>query len=135
MQWYISLAILGSLLSACDPAEVVYLTHSGGEPVLCPGGETTRYEVVHAVTDPDNRNEILYEERNRFTVDPMGGALSTDPDRVSAAIIAGSLDSGRVPWIQFIVTCGDTAAHLLTTPKITREDLKKLDEVYLYVVE
>jgi hypothetical protein len=127
--------MLAGLLAACDPAEVVYLEHPGGEPLLCPGGETTRYEVVHAVTDPDDRNKILYEERGHFTVDPAGGALSTDPDRVSAGLIAGSLETGRVPWIQFTVTCGEAEAPLLTTRKITRDDLKRVDGDYLYVVE
>jgi len=135
MKRYIPLALLAGLLAACDPAEVVYLEHPGGAPVLCPEGETTRYEVVHAVTDPDDRNKILYEERGHFTVDPAGGALSTDPDRVSAGLIAGSLETGRVPWIQFTVTCGEAEAPLLTTRKITRDDLKRVDGDYLYVVE
>lgn len=100
-----------------------------------PGGETTQYEVVHAVTDPDERTRILYEERGRFTLDPQGGALSTDPDRVSAGLIAGSLETGRAPWIRFTVTCGKAGASLLATPKITREDLRKVDGDYLYVVE
>jgi len=134
MKRCISLALLAVLLSACDPAEVVYLERAGGEPLLCPAGETTQYEVVHAVTDPDDRTRILYEERNRFTVDPVGGALSTDPDRVSAAIIAGSLETGRVPWIQFTVTCGEAATPLLNTRKITRDDLQKVDGDYRYVV-
>ena len=135
MNRYISLALLSGLLSACDPAEIVYLERTGGEALLCPGGETTQYEVVYPVTDPDDRSKILYEERNRFAVDPAGGALSTEPDRVSAGIIAGSLETGRVPWIQFTVTCGEAGAPLLATPKITREDLRKRDGDYLYVVE
>jgi len=134
MNRYISLALLGGLLSACDPAEIVYLERTGGEPLLCPGGETTQYEVVYPVTDPDDRNTILYEERNRFAVDPAGAALSTEPDRVSAGIIAGSLETGRVPWIQFTVTCGEAEAPLITT-KIKLEDLKRVDGDYLYVVE
>lgn len=123
------------LLAACDPAEVVYLAHPGGAPVLCPDGATTRYEVVHAVTDPDDRTKILYEERNRFTVDPEGGALSTDPDRVSAGILAGSIESGRVPWLRFTVTCGDDAAPWLVTPRIRREDLQPVDGEFRFVVE
>lgn len=135
MKHYVLLALLAGLLSACDPAEIVYLERAGGEPLLCPGGETTQYEVVHAVADPDDRTRILYKERGRFTVDPEGGALSTDPDRVSAGLIAGSLETGRVPWIRFTVTCGEAEAPLVTTPKIKREDLRKLDGDYRYVVE
>lgn len=135
MNRYISLALLVGLLSACDPMEIVYLERAGGEALLCPGGETTRCEVVYPVTDPDDRTRILYEERSRFILDPEGGPLSTDPDRVSAGLIAGSLESGRVPWIQFTVTCGEAGAPLVTTPKITREDLRKVDGEYFYVVE
>lgn len=54
---------------------------------------------------------------------------------MSVGIIAGSLETGRVPWIRFTVTCGETDAPLLVTPRITREDLRKLDGDYLYVVE
>lgn len=129
------LAVLGPFLAACDPVETIYLAHPDGAPILCPEGATTQYEVVHAVTDPDDRTKILYEERGRFTVDPEGGPLSTDPDRVAADILAGSIESGRVPWIQFSIACGDDAAPLLTTPKITRGDLKKVDGSYLYIVE
>jgi hypothetical protein len=67
--------------------------------------------------------------------DVDGGALSTDPDRVSAGLIAGSLETGRVLWIRFTVTCGEAQAPLLATPKITREDLRKVGGDYLYVVE
>ena len=54
---------------------------------------------------------------------------------MSAGLIAGSLETGRVPWIQFTVTCGETEAPLLAMPKITREDLRKVDRDYLYIVE
>lgn len=54
---------------------------------------------------------------------------------MSAGLIAGSLETGRVPWIQFTVTCGEAGAPLLTTPKITLQDLRKVDGDYLYVVE
>lgn len=132
----ISLAILSVLLAACDPVEVIYLEHPGEQPVRCEGGDRTTYEVLFPVTDPDHEQEILYEERHRSAVDPRGGALSTTPDRVSAAIVAGSLDSGRMPWIQFRIYCGDATDPLLVTPRITREDLKKMENRhYLYVVE
>lgn len=135
MKHYISLALLAGLLSACDPMEIVYLERAGGEALLCPGGAATHCEVVYPVTDPDDPTRVLYEERSRFTLDPEGGALSTDPGRVSAGLIAGSLETGRVPWIQFTVTCGEAETPLLATPKITREDLRKVDGEYLYVVE
>jgi len=129
------LAIPVLLLAACDPAETVYLAHPGGAPVLCPDDAKTTYEVWYPVTDPDDRTKILYEERHRFTVDPEGGPLSTDPDRVAADILAGSIESGRVPWLRFSIACGDDAAPFLTTPRITREDLERVDRSYLYVVE
>lgn len=129
------LAVPGLILAACDPVETVYLAHPDGAPVLCEAGAATTGEVWYPVTDPDDRTKILYEERHRFAVDPQGGALSTDPDRVAADILAGSIESGRVPWLRFAVTCGDDAAPFLVTPKITREDLRKVDGGYLYVVE
>lgn len=127
--------VSGLLLAACDPAETIYLAHPDGAPVLCETGAKTTYEVWYPVTDPDDRTKTLYEERNRFTVDPDGGPLSTDPDRVAAGILRGSLESGRVPWIRFAVACGDDAAPFLVTPKITRDDLRKVDGEFLYVVE
>jgi len=119
--------VSGLLLAACDPVKTVYLAH--------PDGAATTYEVWYPVTDPDDRTKILYEERHRFTVDPQGGALSTDPDRVAADILAGSIESGRVPWLRFAVTCGDDAAPFLVTPRISRKDLERVDGGYLYEVE
>jgi hypothetical protein len=136
MRWQTSLALLSVLLSGCDPAENIYLERPNGQPLLCENGAKTEYEVLFAVTNPDNRQEILYEERHRATVNPRGGALSTNPDRVSAGILAGSFESGRVPWIQFYVYCGDSKDPFLVTPRITRKDLKKVGKAaYLYVVE
>jgi len=135
MRWHASLALLIVLLSACDPAETIYIERPNGQPVLCDGGKKTTYEVLYVVMHPDNREEVAYEERHRFTVNPQGGALSTSPDRVSADILAGSFEIGRVPWIQFYVYCGDSTDPFLVTPRITREDLKRVDKAYLYVVE
>lgn len=125
----------GLLLAACDPVETIYVEHPGGAPVLCESGAATAYEVWYPVTDPDDRTKTMYEERHRFTVDPQGGALSTDPERVAADNLAGSIESGRVPWIRFAVSCGDDAAPFLVTPRITREDLERVDGDYRYVVE
>lgn len=131
-----SLVLLSVLLSACDPAETIYIERPNGQPVLCEGGEKTTYDVLFVVTHPDNRAEVLYEEKVRFTVKPQGGALSTSPDRVSAGILSGSMDIGRVPWIQFHVYCGDSNDPFLVTPRITRKDLKKVGKAaYLYIVE
>ena len=128
--------LLGVFLSSCDPVETIYIERSNGQPVLCEGGKKTTYEVLFVVTHPDNRTEVLYEEKARFTVRPQGGALSTSPDRVSADILSGSMDIGRVPWIQFYVYCGDSNTPFLVTPRITRSDLKKVgNAAYLYVVE
>jgi hypothetical protein len=136
MRWQTSLALLSVLLSGCDPVETIYVERPNGQPLLCQNGEKTEYEVVFAVTKSNNRQEILYEERHRLTVDPRGGALSTNPDRVSAGILAGSFESGRVPWIQFYVYCGDSEDPFLVTPRITRKDLKRVGKAaYLYVVE
>jgi len=129
------MAVPGLLLAACDPVETIYVAHADGAPVLCETGAGTTYEVWYPVTDPDDRTKILYEERSRFTVDPDGGALSTDPDRVAADILAGSIESGRVPWIRFTVACGDDAVPFLITPRITREDMEKVDGAFRYVVE
>ena len=136
MRRYASLVMLSIVLLACDPAETIYIEHASGQPVLCEGGKETRYEALFAVTHPDNRKELLYEERVRLTVDPQGGALSTSPDRVSAGILEGSIESGRVPWVQFYVYCGDSKEPFLVTPKITQKDLRKVGKAtYLYVVE
>jgi len=129
------LAVAGLFLAACDPTETVYLAYPDGTRVECEFGAATTYEVWYPVTDPDDRTKILYEERHRFTADPQGGALSTDPDRVAADILAGSIESGRVPWIRFAVTCGDDAAPFLITPRITRDDMQKVGGSYLYIVE
>lgn len=135
MKFRALLTVPGLLLAACDPAETVYLAHPGGAPLLCPGGAATHYEVDYPATDPGDRTKILYEERNRFTVDPDGGPLSTDPDRIAAGVLVGSIESGRVPWIRFAVACGDEAAPFLITPRITREDLEQVDGNFRYVVE
>ena len=135
MRWHASFLLPIILLSACDPAETIYVERPNGQPVLCEGGKKTTAEVLFVVTHPDNRNEVLYEERHRFTVDPRGGPFSTDPDNVSAGIIAGSIESGRIPWIQFTVFCGDSREPFLVTSKITRKDLKKVGKGYLYIVE
>ncbi len=131
----IILAVLGVLLAACDPPEDVYLAHPDGAPVLCPGGAETQFEYVFPVADHNDPDRILYEERDSATVDASGNPFSTDPDRVGVGIIAGSIESGRVPWLQFTVTCGDEAAPWLVTPQITREDLEKMNGDYRYVVE
>ena len=98
------------------------------EGIVCAKGQAA----VNQYTDPDR---ILYEERDSATVDASGNPFSTDPDRVGVGIIAGSIESGRVPWLQFTVTCGDEAAPWLVTPQITREDLEKMNGDYRYVVE
>jgi hypothetical protein len=136
MRSHASLVLLSVLLSACDPAETIYIERPNGQPVLCEGGKKTTYEVLFVVTHPDNRTEVLYEEKTRFTVEPQGGALSTSPDRVSADILSGSMDIGRVPWIQFYVYCGQSKDPFLVTPRIMRSDLRKIgNATYLYVVE
>ena len=135
MRLYASLVLLSIVLSACDSAETIYIEHPNGQPVLCEGGSETTYEALIAVTHPDNRKEVLYEERVRITVDPQGGALSTSPDRVSVGILAGSIEAGRVPWVQFYVYCGDSKDPFLVTPRITQKDLRKVGKAaYLYVV-
>lgn len=136
MRRHASLVLLSIVLSACDPAETIYIERPNGQPVLCEDGRETVYEALFAVTHPDNRKEPLYEERVRLTVEPQGGALSTSPDRVSAGILAGSIESGRVPWIQIYVYCGDSRDPFLVTPRITQKDLRKVgNAAYLYVVE
>ena len=135
MRWHAPLLVPIVLLSACDPAETIYLEHSNGLPVLCEGGKKTTAEVLFVVTHPDDRKKALYEERHRFTIDTRGGPLSTNPDNVSAGIIRGSIESGRVPWIQFNVYCDDSTEPFLVTPKITRKDLKKVGEDYIYIVK
>ena len=136
MRLYASLVFLSIVLSGCDPAETIYIEYPNGQPVLCEDGRETTYEVLFAVTHPDNRKELLYEERVRLTVEPQGGSLATSPDRVSAGILASSIESGRVPWVQFYVYCGDSKDPLLVTPRITQKDLRKVGKAaYLYVVE
>ena len=136
MSRYVSLVLLSIFLTACDPAETVYIERPDGQPVLCEDGRKTTYEALFAVTHPDNRKELLYEERVRLDVEPQGGALSTSPDRVSVGILAGSIEGGRVPWVQFYVYCGDSKDPFVVTPRITQKDLRKVDEAsYLYVIE
>ena len=136
MRRYASLVMLSIVLSACDPAETIYIEHPNGQPVLCERWRETTYEALFAVTHPDNRKELLYEERVRFTVEPQGGALSTSPDRVSVGILAGSIETGRVPWVQLYVYCGDSKDLFLVTPRITQKDLRKVSKAaYLYVVQ
>ena len=134
MRWHAPFLILIVLLSACDPAETIYIERPNGQPVLCEGGKKTTAEVLFVVTHPDNRKEALYEVRHGFAIEPRGGSLSTNLDSVSAGILAGSIGSGRVPWIQFTVYCGDSTEPFLVTPKITRKDLKKIGEDYIYIV-
>ena len=126
---------LGFALAGCDLTETIYIERANGQPVLCEGDKDTSYEVAFAVTHPDNRKEVIYEERERLTVEANGGALSTNPDRVSADVLAGSIESGRVSWIQFHVYCGDSKNAILVTPKITAKDLKRVGRAYRYVVE
>ena len=136
MRRYVFLVLLSIALTACDPAETVYIELPNGEPVLCEDGRNTTYEALYPVTNPDNKKEFLYEQRIRLTAEPQGGALSTSPDRVSAGILYGSIESGRVPWIQFHVYCGDSEEPFLVTPRITQNDLRKVGKAaYLYVVE
>lgn len=135
MRWRVPLLALIVPLAGCDPAENIYVERPDGQPVLCEGGQKTTAEVLYVVTHPDKRDEPLYEERHRFTIEPQGGAFSTNPDNLSAGIITGSIESGRVPWIRFTVFCGDSAEPFLVTPKITKKDLKKVGDGYLYVVE
>ena len=135
MKWPALVVLLAVVLSACDPAETIYIKRANEQPVLCDAGEETTYEVLYPVTHPDNRSDVMYEERARFVVEPDGGALSTNPDRVSIDILEGSLESGRVPWFQFFVYCGDSEDAILITPKLTKEDLKHAGKDYWYVVE
>lgn len=136
MRRYVSLVMLSIVLAACDPAETIYIERPNGQPVLCEDGRKTTYEALFAVTHPDNRKELLYEERVRFTVKPQGDALSTSPDRVSIGILEGSMETGRVPWVQFYVYCGDSQDPFLVTPRITQKDVRKVGKAsYLYVVE
>lgn len=72
MRWQTSLALLSVLLSGCDPVENIYVERPNGQPLLCENGQKTEYEVLFAVTNPNNRQEILYEERHRVTVNPRG---------------------------------------------------------------
>ena len=90
---------------------------------------------VFPVVDHDDPGRVLYEERDSATADPDGGPFSTDPDRVGVGLVGGSIESGSVPWIRFTVTCGDDPAPWLMTPRITREDLEKVDGDFRYVVE
>ena len=136
MRRYASLVLLSMVLSACDPAETIYIEHPDGQPVLCEDGKKTTYEALFAVMHPDNRKELLYEERVRLTVEPQRGALSTSPDRVSVGVLLGSIESGRVPWVQFYVYCGNSEDPFHVTPRITQKDLRKVSKAaYLYVVE
>ena len=136
MRRYVALVLLSIILSACDPAEIIYIERTDGQPVLCEDGRKTTYEALYAVTHPDNRKELLYEERIRLDVVPQGGALSTSPDRVSIGVLAGSIEGGRVPWVKFYVYCGDSKNPFLVTPRITRKDLRKVGKAtYLYVIE
>jgi hypothetical protein len=62
-------------------------------------------------------------------------ALSTNPDRVVAGVLRGSLSSGRVPWVQFYIYCGSSTAPYLVTPKLTTKELQKDGGGYYYVVD
>jgi len=135
MRWPALIVPLCVVLSGCDPTETIYIKRASGQPVQCETGEETMYEALYPVTHPDNRAEVLYEERARFTVDPDGGALSTNPDSIAIDILEGSIESGRVPWVQFYVYCGDSEDAILVTPKIKPEDLKHVGKDYFYVVE
>ena len=131
-----SVALLLLLLSACDFTEDVAVVRPDGQPVLCSGGEQTSFEIAYRVLEhPYDKQEVAYEGKSqRLLVRPQW-AFSTNPDRVMAGILRGSLRSGRVPWIQFHIYCGGSMMPFLVTPKLTTKDLKKDGNAYYYVVE
>ena len=122
-------------LTSCDPVDTIYIEKTDGKPVRCNNAANTRYEVAYPVMHPENKHKQMYRVRARFTLDPKGGSLSTSPARVSADILAGSMRTGRVPWIQFRIFCGESLKPYLVTPEITYKDLRKAGKSrYLYYV-
>jgi len=128
-----SLSTAAALLSACDLGEAVYIVRPDGQPVLCTGGEETRYEATYAVLrDPYEKQEVAYEEKYRSTIKRQQDANAS---HVFVSLLRGSLESGRVPWVQFRVYCGNSAEPFLVTRKLAVKDLSRDGNAYRYVVE
>jgi len=89
---------------------------------------------VPVLKHPYEKGEVAYEEKSRRMVVQPYHALSTTPDRITAGVLRGSMAGGRIPWVQFRVFCGDTAAPFLVTPRITVNNLKRQGSGYFYVV-
>jgi hypothetical protein len=117
------------LVTGCDPAEVIELRNPDLSPVLCPAGERTSYTVSFKTSGSE---EVA---RHSTFVDTSQNAFSTRPPYPLAGIVAGSVETGRLVWIQFDVFCGKPPAPLLSTPRITPEQLIKKDErLYYYIL-
>ena len=119
-----------SFLAACDPAEIVELRRQDLSPVLCPAAEQTRFSaafLTRGSTEP---------EQYSSGVEPRGGALATRPPHPLVGILAGSVEGGRLEWIQFEIFCGDSTKPFLVTPKITPRDLVKINQhTFRYIVD
>ena len=117
-------------LTGCDLGETVELRRPDLSPVLCPVAERTRFTatfLTRGSTEPDQYSSV---------VEPKGGALSTRPPYPAVGILAGSVESGRLEWIQFQIFCGDATKPYLVTPTITPRDLVKAGErTFRYIVD
>jgi len=133
---FCSLWALTVVLSSCDLGEAVYLVRPDGQPVLCTRGDETRYEAAYTVLrHPYEKQEVAYEDKYRATVKRQKDPASTNPGYVFVSLLRGSLESGRVPWVQFNLYCGDSSEPFLATRKLTVKDLEKDGNAYRYVVK
>jgi hypothetical protein len=91
-----------------------------------------RPRVISAVRHPSDPEKDAYQEENTFIVDPSAGWPSTNLDRIKVTDIAGSLESGRIRWVQFHVYCGQSKEPFLVTRKLTARDFVKQDRRNFY---
>ncbi len=111
--WIFGLLSLVAMLSACDPAQSLRVTHSGYRELSCADGRGMRYVVDVQYTD---------------------GQRDSDEFKYYHEIMAGFVPGweDRVEWVQFTVYCQDEKKPLLVTPRLTPEDFVQKDEWNFY---
>jgi hypothetical protein len=121
--------VVAVLLSACEPAEVIELRRPDDSPVLCPEGERTSFTVSFLTR---GSGEVA---RHLTFVDATQDAFSTRPAFPLAGILAGSVENGRLEWIQFDIFCGKARRPFVSTPRIEAEDLiRRGERLFVFIV-
>lgn len=114
------------LASGCyDEGERLVVMRPDGSPFLCSDNEETRWIFEAPVVVDGERAYVVRDE----------GKAKKGEKYVAENVLSGSMEAGRVPWVQFSIYCGNSEEAFYVTPKLDLNDfVKKGDSKYIYFI-